>query len=189
MGMKTPRAHFLTARLSASISRVAVVLLLLCAVVQARAQTLWQATQYGMSVEEAALAVPGSVAPLDRPATLATGAVEKLRLDGYEVAQQKFRVVLFFRENRLEQVTLSLQDQIPYRSSRLVYESLREALNSLYGPVEEKPETRSSVMGMRQGDWRSGRTNISLLTLGIADLPATLNVNYQVRVAMDADRL
>jgi len=187
--MKLSRALFPTVPRSASIIRVTVVLLLVCAAAQARAQTLWQATQYGMSVEEAALAVPGSTAPLDKPATLATGAVEKLRLEGYEVAQQKFRVVLFFRENRLEQVTLSLQDQIPYRSSRLVYESLREALNSLYGAVEEKPETRTFLMSMRQGDWRSGRTNISLLTLGIADQPATLNVNYQVRVAKDADRL
>ena len=187
--MNVPSSTRIFRPLSLLIAKVAMLLALLFLVPQVQAQTLWQATKFGMTVEEAAIAVPGSTPPIDKPATLATGAVEKLRLDGYEVAQQRFRVVLFFRGDQLEQVTLALQDQMSYPSTRLLYERLREALNSLHGPVEEKPETRNSVMGLRQGDWRSRRTNISLLTVGIGDHPATLNINYQVRVAKDADRL
>lgn len=168
--------------------RIFALIAALLASLNAASQTLWQSTKHGMSIEETAKAVPGSIAPVDAAGRLANGAVEKLRLESYEVAGRQFQVKLYFLGEALEQVTLSLSETVTYDSARVIYERLRQALSSLYGPVEELPEKRG-ILSLRQADWRSGRTNISLLAMGVGQSPATLNINYQVRVARDADKL
>jgi hypothetical protein len=44
-------------------------------------------------------------------------------------------------------------------------------------------------MQERQALWLSGKTNISLYLMAISDADAVLNVNYQVRLAQEAEKL
>lgn len=166
-------------------------LVALCGLVStsAWAQSLWQGTEYGMTVAQVQAVVPGVTIP-EKGSTLTGGAVELLRLSNIEVVRKPFDAKFFFKDERLVQVSLTLNEKLPFDSARIrAYDSLLEALRAKYGPELTSKNDKIGMLKSMDASWMSGRTNINLMLMGVADSPAILNVNYQVRVAKDVDKL
>jgi len=153
------------------------------------AQTLWQNTEYGMTVAQVQQVIPGAIPP-EKGDTLGGGEKELLRLSNIELVGKPFDAKFFFKDARLVQVTLTLTEKLAFDRARiLVRDPLLEALRAKYGPeMTSQNEGIGSVKGLDVG-WMLGRTNISLVLLAIGDKLVILNVTYQVRVAKEADKL
>jgi hypothetical protein len=152
------------------------------------AQTLWHDTAYGMSVDDVKKVVPKAAPPATNPEHLADGSEELLRLEGIELVNQEFRASFFFKAKRLTQVTLSLQKDHTFDDALRVFNTLTEALRTKYGP-EISRQTHRGMLNTAQAEWVSGRTNVNLIALSVGENDANLNVNYQVRLAKEADKL
>jgi hypothetical protein len=116
------------------------------------------------------------------------GAVELLHLRNVEIANEKFTASFYFTSEKLTQVTLSLAKRRAFGQVLIVFKSLTEALRAKYGreisnDILRGPGNRATAT------WMSGSTNIGLYAVGIAEHDALLNINYQVRVARDAEKL
>jgi hypothetical protein len=169
--------------------RILVGLLLATCWIGARAQVLWQGTEYGMTVAQVKVVVPGATTP-EKGSAITGGAVELLRLSNIEVVRKPFDAKFFFKDERLVQVSLTLNEKLPFDSARtLAYDGLLEALRAKYGQELTSKNDKIGVLKSMDASWMSGRTNINLMLMGVADSPAVLNVNYQVRIAKDADKL
>jgi len=128
--------------------RVAVALALAIMSVGAHAQHLWPKLQYGMTPADALRTVPGSVPAAD-------GAAE---LEGFRIADRKFRVRFEFRSNRLVQV--HLRETVfmePNERTRLNFDKVVNALRQVQGAetyrhVESEPSGLSGEAGWRKGD-------------------------------------
>ena len=136
-----------------------------------------------MTVYTVSNAVPGAVPP-DKGNRLGDGLLELLQLPKIELVGKPFQASFFFKDERLVQVTLTLTEKLRFNLARIsAYDSLLQALRVKYGPELSSTNNSIGTSGSIGTSWMSGRTNISLLLIGIADNPAFLNVNYQVRVA------
>jgi hypothetical protein len=152
----------------------------------AGAQSLWGGTEYGMSIDEVKLAVPNAIAP-SKGSRLGNGAQELLRLENVEIVNKRFAASFFFLWGKLNQVTLSLQSPT-FHGATLTFNSLSEALRAKYGQ-EISRESDRGLLNKVSATWMAGRTNINVIAIAVGDNDATLNINYQVRVARDADKL
>lgn len=153
----------------------------------ASAQALWGASQYGMTVEQTKKAFPEAKAPI-KSAKLGDGATELLRIENIELVNEKFDAQFFYMNSRLVQVTLTVRGNPSFHSAFLIFQRLETALNVKYGqPMGRKVER--GMPNVAGADWQSGRTNINLLAMAVGNNDAVLNINYQVRVAKDADKL
>lgn len=168
----------------------AILLALFLAVSNAAAlgQTLWRETAAGMSLAEVRRLVPEAAPPDGKPSSLAGGAVELLRAPSVELVNQQFAASFYFRSDKLTQVTLSLLNPKTFDSALLTFESLTEALRAKYGPELSRKLSRES-MSKAEATWMSGRTNIDLFVLSVAPGHLVFNLNYQVRLAREADKL
>lgn len=151
------------------------------------AQSLWNGTEYGMTVNQVTSRVPGA-SPPSTLGHLADGSEELLRLENIDIVGKLFSAAFFFKSERLVQVTLSLEKGNTFHSATLTFNSLVEALRSKYGNETSNDELRG-LLNKKSATWMSGRTNVNLLAIGVGQSDATLNVNYQVRVAREADKL
>lgn len=157
----------------------------------AAAQALWGGTIYGMTRAEVRKAVPEAVevAPTEGT-TLNSGEVESLAVPKVSLVNEEFRAIFYFRGDALTQVTLKKLDASTFKLEAGTFDSLVTALRAKYGAeLSRDAPGGGGVASTRQVVWLSGRTNITLFMLGVGASPATLNLNYQVRVAKDADKL
>jgi hypothetical protein len=154
----------------------------------ASAQSLWNGTNYGMSVDEVRATVPKAIAP-DKPNRLADGAQELLRLTNVEIVGKTFDAQFFFRNGRLSQVTLSLEKGHTFHQATLTLNALSDALRAKYGREISHENDRTAALNRITATWLSGKTNINVLAIGVGDFDATLNVNYQMRIAREAEKL
>ena len=156
-------------------------------------QVLWQHTDYGMTVDQVKQVVPQAVAPSGKPDSIVMGnhghAYELLRASGVQIASEPFTAKFYFYANKLQQVTLAIDDRKTFYDAKLTFDSVVTALTSKYGsPIKSANQT--GILNMAETDWLAGRTNIVAVVLAVGDKPdATLNINYQVRLAQDADHL
>jgi len=150
------------------------------------AQSLWGGTEYGMSVDQVKSAVPNVTTP-SNPNHLLDDAQELLRLENVEIVNKRFSASFYFIAGKLTQVTLSLEKGHTFRGATLVFDSLTEALRAKYGR-EINRDSKRGVLNTASATWMAGRTNINVLAMGVEN-KALLNINYQVRVARDADKL
>ena len=145
-----------------------------------------------MSVEELMAAVPDAhpVKSESRIKTPAGWADELMQVDGIGLVNAKFHARLYFLAGHLQQVTLT-PDGLTGYAADLTYQQLITALRSKYGAEASSKSDPSQIMTMKSADWIHDRTNISLILIysGINDPHPVLNVNYQVRIAQDADKL
>lgn len=167
--------------------RLFIVALLLSFASSVTAQSLWQGTIYGMSLEQVKTVVPRA-APPAKPNRLADGSEELLRLEDVELVNKKFAASFYFRTGKLSQVTLSLEKGHSFHEAMLVFDSLTEALRAKYGH-EINRGTEKGVLNRANAEWLSGRTNINLIAISVGEGAAILNINYQIRVAREADKL
>lgn len=152
------------------------------------AQTLWHGTAYGMSVDDVEKVVPKAAPPPANPGHLGDGSEELLCLEGIELVNEKFTAKFFFKAKKLTQVTLSLQEGHTFDEALRVFNRLTEALRTKYGP-ELSRETHRGMLNTAEAEWVSGRTNVNLTAMSVGGNDAILNVNYQVRLAKEADKL
>jgi hypothetical protein len=164
---------------------IAVVLFTACTL--ASAQSLWGGADYGMSVSQVRSAVKGAVTP-DKPGHLGDGAEELLKVANVEIVNQRFDAHFYFKGQKLSQVTLSLIPEREFHGLMLVFDSLTDALRSKYGQEISRNISRGTL-NRADATWMSGRTNINVFVLSVSDTSGVLNINYQVRVASDADKL
>jgi hypothetical protein len=167
--------------------RLLVVFTLLVVSPCSMAQSLWGRTEYGMSLEQVKAAVP-SAKPPEKPGDLRSGAQEQLRLGNVEIVNKKFAASFYFLGGKLTQVTLSLPKSQTFDQALLVFDRLTDALRTKYGQ-EISREIKRGPLNKAQATWLAGRTNITVIALSVGKGDALLNINYQVRVARDADKL
>jgi hypothetical protein len=153
----------------------------------ALAQSLWGGTEYGMSPSQVRAQYPKSEFS-ETPGALHGGAKGLLMLPGIEIVNKKFTAIFYFKDEKLEQVVLSCEKQPNFDSAFLVFVALANALRSKYGQEISK-DVRRDLLNQANAVWLSGKTNISMIATGVADNAAVLNVNYQVRISKDADKL
>ena len=173
--------------ISASRTYLLFVLTSLVVVAPVNAQSLWGGTEYGMSLEQVRTAIPNATPP-SQADHLADGSQELLRLENVEIVRTTFSAKFFFKTGKLSQVTLTWKKGQTFWSAMLVYKELMEALRAKYG-AEITRDVQRGVLNMATATWLSGRTNINLFAASVGEDDAVLNVNYQVRVARDADKL
>jgi hypothetical protein len=97
-----------------------------------RGQSLWNGTEYGMTIEKVKAVVPNAIRPL-KPSHLHDGSEELLRLENVTLVNEHFSASFFFNAGKLTQVTLSLKNGHNYHSAMLVFDSLAEALGQALG--------------------------------------------------------
>lgn len=167
---------------------IALLLFVLSSACPVMAQTLWNGTTYGMSPAKVKSIVPNASKPEESPGALSGGSIELLRLSGVEIVGHTFNASFYFKDSKLSQVTLSAAEELPFSSRVRTFESLTEALRVKYGK-ELSSRASGGVLPTMEANWQSGKTNISVLLMGMGDSGSLLNVNYQVRLAAEAGKL
>lgn len=152
------------------------------------AQALWRGTTYGMSVQEVRAIVP-EAAPISESGRLKDGAQELLRVEDFELVDERFSGGFYFLSGKLTQVTLSLAKGKKHATASAAFNKLTEALRSKYGKEDNRKGSNNSLIKSMEAQWLSGRTNIELLLTTIGDGDASLKVVYQVRVGKEAEKL
>ena len=158
---------------------------------QLQTQALWGATYSGMPPSEVLKVVDGAH-KVENGSTLGTKvkAKELLRIDDFRVVNESFKVLFYFADFKLVQVTLALKKERTFDLSLLVFEGLTETLRSKYGEeISRKIDTSNPFLKKAETNWVSGRTNINLLLFAVGSSTATLNLNYQTRLSKEADKL
>lgn len=151
------------------------------------AQSLWGGTEFGMSPSQVRKQYPTSEFSA-KPSTLHGGAKGLLVLSGIEIVNKNFSAIFYFNNEKLEQVVLSCEKQPNFDSALLVFTVVSDALRFKYGQEISKNVNRG-ILNQANAVWLSGKTNISMIAMGVENNDAILNINYQVRVAKDADKL
>lgn len=172
--------------------RIMFVLVSLAACGQASGDTLWGKTEYGMTVEQVKKVVPKAQRP-KMPENLLEDLPELLRINNVEIVNNTFVAHFYFREGKLFQVSLTLRNPGKFVDAKRVFDSLTEVLRAKYGnEITMKVINEDDDIGSfnsADATWISGRTNINLYLLSTNDGGALLKINYQVRIAMEADKL
>ncbi|SMF82156.1 hypothetical protein SAMN06265365_14239 [Tistlia consotensis] len=149
---------------------------------------LWGGTSFGMTEAQVRKAVPKALRPED-PGTLAGGTSELLRLSGITISGHSYTAHFYFTKGKLKQVTLSADQRRPFQLMKGVFDDLVVLLRAKYGKeLTQKVET-GQLSSSASADFLSGRTNVSMVLLGVEGTPAILNINYQARIAGEADKL
>lgn len=163
---------------------------LLISAANAHSQVLWNGAEFGMTVQQIQKLFPKAIRP-DDPNHLGTdsAAVEGLRLNNVEIGGEKFSAQFYFnKENKLDQVTLAMNGAEDWTSSKLAFDHLSDALTSKYGKALSE-KFMDSPLNWAERNWMTGRVNVNLLAIAVNGEGASLPINYQVRVAKDADKL
>jgi hypothetical protein len=161
------------------------VLILIASAQVATAQSLWNKTEYGMSLDQVKAVVPGTISP-SNPDSYGKDAKELLRLEDIEIMRRMFDAFFIFKNDKLIQVTLSLKKGEKFDSTVLFFKELVLVLRSKYGQEldhEIKPGSAKAI-------WMAGRTDITLKTYNLGEKKdAVLLIIYGVYVAQHADKL
>ena len=174
-----PNLYFLLRSISVAIISVTVSI--------AQAQVLWNGTRYGMTTDQVIKIVKLAKTP-DSPNVWGDGARELLRIEEIKIVNNNFYASFFFLKGRLTQVTLSIENAGSFEDAIRVFNSLTEVLRVKYG-AEMMRNVKRGTLNTADAEWMSGRTNINVSALSVGDNLASLNVNYQVRIATEADKL
>ncbi len=144
------------------------------------AQTLWQNTTAGMTVQQVRAAQPEATT-VAHPDQLYNGATCELKLKNYSVAANTYDVCFYFKDLRLIQVTLGFLGE-PTRAN---YDDLVLLLTAKYGPpLHETPDSIG-----RSAYWiLPGGANVALTYIDERSIPL-ININYQLRVASESSKL
>ena len=98
--------------------------------------------------------------------------------------------LVFLKDRKLDNVTLTLNDQKPFSSILPIYKRLAEVLQSKYGKeLSDKGDPDAPIAKFAARSWMSGRTEISLFALGVRDTPASLTITYTINLSKEADKL
>jgi hypothetical protein len=152
------------------------------------AQTLWRNSIFGMTKEQVITVVPEAAPVAGKHGTLKTGAEELLRILGVEIVNEKFTASFFFKDQKLVQVMLSLENPKSFVTTMIVFNALTDSLRAKYGQEISLRQAQTPYPNA-EAIWLSGRTNISVNADAVAETSVYLKVNYQVRITREADKL
>jgi hypothetical protein len=152
----------------------------------AHAQVLWHGTSYGMTPEQVRAAAPSVESPANVD-SLHDGSRGLLTIANVELVNEKFNAVFYFKEDKLTEVMLSLVRARPFPQVRLVFDSVKDALRSKYGPEISLSEGKSGLNSLT-AIFKNGATNIDILAMSVGGSPALLNVIYQERLSSEASK-
>lgn len=148
----------------------------------AHSQTLWKNTHAGMSLE----AVKGQFPKAARPAAptdLRDGSRELLRLSSVTVQDHTFDALFFFRQKKLTQVSLELQEKGGAVFGLQTFRGIKTAFDAKYGPPDDEQnqdfDAPTGPASFRLASWRSGRTLITLSYATAAGRLQLLNIAYR----------
>jgi len=150
--------------------------------ISAQAQALWGETTLGMTPSDVINNVPASHL-IEDGSTLETGAKELVQLDDLRVLKELYTGRFYFIDDKLTQVTLSLNKQRSFPLSLLVFQSLTDALSSKYGKVIIRNIDSRSSLKTAVANWVSDGTIINLQLMAIDDAPTSFNLNYQLHLS------
>lgn len=148
----------------------------------ALAQQLWGPTTPGMTPDEVVQAVDGAYLH-ESGDRLATGAIEAVRRDGYELAGEAFTQRFFFLNDGLTQVTMSLDNTRDFDALQGLIDSLSEEMRERYGEPVDSAITTAGTMRQAKMGWVDGRRKIRIFSMTMGEDDALLNVNYQAYFA------
>lgn len=132
-----------------------------------------------MSETEVKLAQPQAFVPVKKD-TLSNGAVCNLALNEYKISEESYKVCFYFKNDLLEQVTLSANYE-PYYAN---YSSILTLLKAKYGqPLSEGPHS----LGYEANWITPDGANISVFYMD--KLTRLMNISYQVRVGKEREKL
>lgn len=156
---------------------------------QTRAQSLWRDAKAGMSPEAVRQQFPNAAPPAN-PTNMRDGSHEALRLTGVLVQEHHFDALFFFKNKKLVQISLELQEKGGAVFALQTFRGIRAAFESKYGPADDEKdqdyETPTGLASFRLVSWRSGRTLITLSYATASGKLQLLNIAY--RVAPDSKR-
>lgn len=157
--------------------------LLLCVflllAVTSHAQTLWQGTRAGMSLEEVKALFPSTTFEKEK---------NRLVLEKTEILERAFHVYFYFKGDKLNEVALGLKSAEPKLKAPDLFKRFTEVLRSKYGSELSKSVTPGSFIAM-QSKWLSEGTTIELeLTNSINDT-VRIGLSYKADIAKEADKL
>lgn len=167
---------------------VATISLALLMLQSAWSQELWQGTKYQMSVQEVAAIHPAALFNKN-PKALISGDLDLLNLPGINISGADFTARFYFKDDRLSQVTLGLEEKSGFDRASSLFDGIAEAVRAKYGREQSTKNTGGQLMRSRQSNWQHGRVNINVILIAVAGADVMLNINYQVRVAQTADKL
>ncbi|KRA16805.1 hypothetical protein ASD69_08585 [Lysobacter sp. Root604] len=154
------------------------------------AQTLWKDTQAGASLRTIQQQFSGAAHPTS-PTMLADGSRELLRLPNTPAQGHAFDALFFFKQDRLTQVSLELQEKGGAVFALQTFRDLKSAFDAKYGaPDDEQDQTFDTATGtatFRSASWRSGRTLITLSYATAAGKLVVLNVAYRLAAERKTD--
>jgi len=151
------------------------------------ADELWNGAKYGMSLEETKAQFPKSFTP-QKKSTLKSGAIELLRINNIEISDINFNTGFYFKNNKLDEVKLSYQEN-EHSFSFFLFDEITELLRAKYGKEISYKIKKGRVSNSASATWLSGKTNISLLQISTLSGLMFLNISYQQRISKDADKL
>jgi len=168
----------------------AFVILLLCVPVPAHSQALWKETEVGKSLEATQRQFPKAIRP-SLPTQLGDGSRELLRLPNTTVQGHVFDALFFFKQGKLTQVSLELQEKGGAVFALQTFRDIKSAFDAKYGaPDEEEDQQFNAPTGpaaFRSASWRSKRTLITLSYATAAGRLVILNVAYRLATDRNND--
>lgn len=158
-------------------------ILLSCIAVPAHCQALWKDSQVGMSLAAIQRQFPKAIRP-STPTQLRDGSRELLRLSNASVQDHVFDALFFFKQGKLTQVSLELQEQGGAVFALQTFRGIKAAFDAKYGaPDGEEDQQFDAPTGpatFRSASWRSGRTLITLSYATATGRLVVLNVAYRL---------
>ena len=142
-----------------------------------------------MSPKDVRALMPDAIDP-KKIANLNSGAMEFLQIEDFVVVHRHFSVHFYFSDKKLEQVTLKLKrrEEDTFHFYMQTFDSFSEALRAKYGAEVSKDKKDYDGYRRVEAMWMSGRTNIGILLFDVYG-SLLLNVNYQVRISKESEKL
>ncbi len=151
----------------------------------ATAQSLWEGTTYGMSLQEVKALFP-TAAPPGNPVSIEDGSEELLRLRTAKFLGRPFGASFFFRNGRLSQVNISLQGLSSKNDVATVFDTVTSALQAKYGQPVNLERRNAPLVPQGPSEnyvnarWNVGLTDIDLLASHSGATDPILIISFQV---------
>lgn len=167
--------------------RVIVAALAISVQLPSSAQTLWKDSVYGMTEVEVMKVNPSAV-KTKKGSSLPNGAVQTLEVQNIEIVKRKFTAGFYFKDQKLNQITLSLNKGSNTLDASSKWDELYLALSAKYGKELSK-KSQDGILKQKLAEWTAGKTNIQLLFLAVGEKDPILQIAYHQGITQDAEKL
>ena len=157
--------------------RAAAIAALFFASASSLAQELWGGNSFGMSRETVRKLNPAATTPAN-PSTLQTGAKEVLEQYGVPIGRNTFTARFYFKEAKLHQITLELQDNLSSEDVARLWDELYALNVAQYGKESSLRRGSGQVWG-KAATWAIDGKEMTLFFLAKEGFKPIMNIVYQ----------